>query len=132
MFTAGADVCKHPTEHFGRSGVASTRTEVVSLRVPKDIVARWRAFGEQHGIAVSALLYEGAQRLLDGYQSASITLHDLALIPVIEATIGQPGEGIPLVPGEKVVAAVLPLTGVEFPKRPVGLRGEKTGKGRKS
>jgi hypothetical protein len=110
----------------------STRTEVVSLRVPKDIVTRWRAFGERHGLSVSALLFEGTQRLLDGDQSSAITLRDLALIPAIEVSIGQPGACVPLVPNDKPVAAVLPVTGVDYPKRPVALRGEKPGKGKKS
>lgn len=101
----------------------SAKTRVIGIRVPVSMADEWELAAKVRGITVAAYALERAIRG-GGQSSRSLTKLDaLRADPTMKAVIDHGGE-------LKPVAKVLPVTGTEFPARPVYLRGQAPAKGK--
>lgn len=147
----------------------SSKSEVVTLRVPNALAAEWRTAAEKGGVTVGAMVIDLAMRgrrlsakvvapvetsaddtlgvlklcgEIDGLTKA-VAVKDAKIAelerliaarakPVVAALRSDPAMKAVVADGGelKPVALVLPVTGTEFPARPVYLRGQTLDKGK--
>lgn len=125
----------------------TSKTESLTIRVPIDLINQWRDAAKKAGVSVAALVIDLAKR------GMRLSVHPIVppskpvpLPPPLRAIRGDPAmkavEPLDIEAAKrnairralddpKPVASLLPLTGTEFPARPVYLRGQDPGKGKR-
>lgn len=132
----------------------STKTKVIGIRVPVALMAELEALAKTRGVTVSALCLEGVQAIVNRgpevvapqSSKARPSMQQMrrpatkSVEPTPDGTKPRPERHhlnevtLPSMTRiePKPVAAVLPVTGTEFPARPVYLRGQGPAKGKKA